>query len=149
MGNRASISIPKSNTLIYLHWNGGKGSVQAFVEEAKKRNGGNVMTGNNYHGDKTSDLFTMHLFACIRDFFNFSSNYRKERDNMTVYIYDKKTTKVCNEDNGHYRIREDGTIDFSLTKYIEPTDYTTESYNTIKQWFNDFDKHCFKLTDKE
>jgi hypothetical protein len=37
MGNRASISIENCSSGIYLHWNGGKGSIMAFVEEANKR----------------------------------------------------------------------------------------------------------------
>lgn len=38
MGNRAVITTEKSEIGIYLHWNGGRDSIEAFLEYCKRQN---------------------------------------------------------------------------------------------------------------
>jgi hypothetical protein len=96
MGNRAVIapSIHTYNSkVIYLHWNGGRASVEAFLKAGK-----DLAIANN----SNMDMSIEQLYKVIkRDFFRLNDN-----TNMHVYLRTWDTADRDNWDNGTYLIDE-------------------------------------------
>jgi hypothetical protein len=131
MGNRASIGVEGCSKKIYLQWNGGRGSVQAFIEEANKRycasKHGKVDTINI-----KDDTYLFFLFAAIREYFDFAGDRKyRGRDTLSLYLCDEPYT----DENGHYVVKNNGEIDFSHSRYIESKDYTSECYDGITAFY--------------
>lgn len=132
MGNRASISVENCTLFLFLHWNGGRGSVRAFVEEANKR-----YTASRYQTEPspvhiTGNRYVMELYACIREYFNFSGELQfRARDGMSLSLCEDKNT----EDNGHYHVLQNGQIDECDVTCSEYAHYTQQSHDSITQFF--------------
>lgn len=132
MGNRASIYIQSSRKTLYLQWQGGPGSVDAFIDEAKKRAG---------FTDKIQQDFVFYLHHCIRDFFDFANDTKyRNRDQLSVYV--ENSESICDQDNGHYTLKRDGTLTRELGEYCygEDSDYTKKSNAYIAGFFKQLDK---------
>lgn len=142
MGNRAEIIIEGQENSIFLHWQGGKGSVKAFVEEALKR-----------CPDIDNNAFIYELYAAIKDFFSFAGDKRyRERRMLNVYIIkspkliSKKYAQESNIDNGVYKIQKDGKINYDYCCCKEGSAYTKETYNYISLFFQEMEE-LLKATD--
>lgn len=92
MGNRAVISFSerKSAPSIYLHWNGGRASVEGFLEGCRR--GGYKATGD-------ADKDTQFIARAIAPFFMQNWGIR-----MTVYEQPVGRADRDNGDNGWYII---------------------------------------------
>ena len=133
MGNRATIEIEDyEQHSLYLQWNGGKGSVRAFVQEALRR-------ANVQEDQEIPDDFIFYLHATIRDYFNFADvPSERGRDRYSLYVYEG--ISATHEDNGHYFIRRQGTIDYSkVSPYLESAEETEELYQGITEFFKKFE----------
>lgn len=90
MGNRAVIAFKNSDTGIYLHWNGGRESVQAFVDTAK------ALKVRNPSRD---DYGIARMVQIIGNFFG-----------GTLSLGIGKPSHLDDSDNGTYTIDEDWNI---------------------------------------
>ena len=96
MGNRAVIAIGEyadDSIGIYVHWNGGRDSVEGFLLAARE-----VMVGRE--GDKPYS--TARLIQCIGNFFNgnlsfgvdFCKNLHCDNGDNGVYVVDPETLEI-------------------------------------------------------
>ncbi|MGH2611818.1 MAG: hypothetical protein ACRDFB_02070 [Rhabdochlamydiaceae bacterium] len=93
MGNRAVITVEGSNIGIYLHWNGGPESVQAFLRVAK------ALKVRDPIGDPS--YFYARMTQIIANFFG---------GNMSVGVNSLDSLDCDNCDNGMYIIGADFKI---------------------------------------
>jgi hypothetical protein len=91
MGNRATVSAKKSTTAVYLHWNGGRASIDGFCLACKRLGFRSPGTDESYG----SAYFT----AVCALFFG---------DGLSVGV--GKKGSFGNEDNGHYEIGKDWEV---------------------------------------
>ena len=142
MGNRATIQITNVKPFIYLHWNGGRGKVQAFINEALRRH------NTNYHSGTSETLtincphrFMSDLYGVVRDFNNFATSRGFSRDNASIYLQDSKE----DTDNGHYTVSQDGTL--SGGRATESLKHTKEDTEALAKFFEALESHfkAFKL----
>ena len=97
MGNRAVIAFESMPEVgIYLHWNGGRESVEAFLAEAKRRQ----LRGGDYGLARLTQL--------IGEFFSYSpSLFRPEPDHeCSLGVAPLKQLDCNNGDNGLYWISD-------------------------------------------
>ena len=127
MGNRVSISVPTIKQNLYLHWNGGNGSVKAFIEEAHRRTYGEYIPNTSHANDNTNMLFFMNLYNAVRDFFNYA-NDEKFSGYGTLSVYLDNHTNNC--DNGHKTLNDNFEFEFNNWGT-----YDEESYRGITDWF--------------
>ena len=147
MGNRASISVEGSNQTIFVHWNGGKGSIMAFVREANRR-----CQASKYEPEKSNDdlltfddnenldpdVYMIELYSAIRQFFSFSGEQKhRGRDSLSLRIFN--SIQKNDEDNKHYHVNGNGSIDFSGSKLIENQEYTEGCFKDITSFFKQAD----------
>jgi hypothetical protein len=112
MGNRASYSIDgfKGGNL-YLHWQGGRGSTEAFINETLRRIGGAIEVSNSQKDIQQRALkFAMVFHQVIKDFHTFKPEVIKPEgiswlditaDNIGDYIK-SWTYNAPYGDNVHY-----------------------------------------------
>lgn len=95
MGNRAVITFQRHVTApcIYLHWNGGRESVEAFLEVAKRL---------NLKGDHRT---RMDVLAEV-----LAKSFFKTKVGETIYREDYGKADADNWDNGVYVINDDWEI---------------------------------------
>lgn len=103
MGNRAVISIGKeysdTNVGIYVHWNGGKDSVEGFLLAAKRQLGGRL--GDGTYG-------TARLIQCVTSFFpgalsagvGVCGSLDCDNGDNGVYVVDPETMEIV--DRKHF-----------------------------------------------
>lgn len=132
MGNRASIYIQPSKQTIYLQWQGGPGSVEAFIDEAKGRAG---------FTKEIQPDFVFYLHHAIRDFFDFASEDPKDRNRDQLSLYVEHGEEICDCDNGHYRLDKAGTLTRKCGKYCsaEGPTYTKESNAFVADFYRQLD----------
>ena len=120
MGNRASIYIQPSKQTIYLQWQGGPGSVDAFIDEAKRRAG----FTNEIQPD-----FIFYLHHACRDFFDFAGKDQKYRNRDQLSLYVEAGEEICDQDNGHFRLDKRGKLTRESGEYCYAEDpgYSKES----------------------
>lgn len=108
MGNRAVITldIDSKKRGVYVHWNGGSGSVQAFIEEARKRF--TFSRGKIHPDDLEIEIVTFYsiLYGLIRDYFAYNTEY-PSRKPMSIYMTAPNGADGFTEDNGVYVIDTD------------------------------------------
>lgn len=120
MANCATINVKgdhNSNRGIYIHWNGGRGSVAAFILETKKRLGRDwVYREGNDKTDIEADITSFYavLFGVLREFNSYCSKFK----NTVVDGIYMEATDVSNGfgGNGCYTIENDfscGRLDIS------------------------------------
>lgn len=98
MGNRAVITASKTRTKgvgIYLHWNGGEESVQAFLDVAKARGFRDPSSGESYG--------LARLCGLIHEFFGVN-------DSTSLGIGTLEQLDCDNWDNGVYVIGKDWQV---------------------------------------
>ena len=144
MGNRATISL-KNDTQergIYVHWNGGEGSVRGFIEETKKRLGGKASIGSDEGSIVT---FYSTLQGVCREFFGYGGQY-KDRSPLSIY-HCAHDVKGSTEDNGAYIIEDD----FSCERFNHSTfdDKERVDYTHITVFFNEFHHAACAVFDDE
>ncbi len=93
MGNRAVLSFSTANNApsIYLHWNGGRASVEGFIAAAKGlglNNAGTTREQQSKFLDNFADMIAKHFFRC--------------NVGMTVYRETYGQSDYDNGDNGVY-----------------------------------------------
>lgn len=143
MGNRATIHL-KSDTQdrgVYVQWNGGAGSVAAFLEETRRRMSKDrkeVLTlpkgdENEVSRENETLFFYSTLHGVIRDYFNYASPYkeRESADNSLVLVSNISTWS--GEDNGQYDVENDFSCKRINTDQL--TDYEAENATDIKLFF--------------
>jgi len=100
MGNRAVLSFDTADNApaIYLHWNGGRASVQGFIDAARALGLRHAQTAAAQAEalDKLAELLARHYFRC--------------NVGMTVYRLHYAGTDRDNGDNGTYLLGRDLTI---------------------------------------
>ena len=100
MGNRAVITFSTANNApaIYLHWNGGRASVQGFIDAARALGLRHAPTAaaQTEALDQLAELMARHFFRCSVG--------------MTVYRMHYAGTDRDNGDNGTYLLGRDLTI---------------------------------------
>ncbi|MGO3120126.1 MAG: hypothetical protein ACTIJH_06375 [Moraxellaceae bacterium] len=139
MGNRATITLSADtkDRGVYVHWNGGRGSVAALVEETHKRMGINRKTigGDFSDGEVDEDTITAFyatLYGAAREIFGYLGRY-KERDPSSIYMA-SQDVRGGPGDNGCYVIENDFTcsrIDTSKFNQEEKN-----NYNSFAQFFD-------------
>lgn len=134
MSNAAIIRVPDSPIAVYLHWNGGPGSVAALVEEAFRR----------AHGRVNFETFIGELYAVAREFFSVSpdAGMAPDYDGLNVYL---TTATDMRTENGPYDVvpvmGRDGCMTYDLLSDGEPVDvadldkYESQNYVQIKKFF--------------
>lgn len=97
MGNRAVItfSTRKNAPSIYLHWNGGRASVEAFLQSAR-------LLGLRYCDNETETIEKLAQMMA-RAFFGVDVG-------MTVYVQPYGNADTDNYDNGTYVLNRDLSI---------------------------------------
>jgi hypothetical protein len=92
MGNRAVITFSenKASPCIYLHWNGGRASVEAFIKAAKHL--GLHVCKNEYEEYKVMDLLAEMI----------ATHFFATEVGMTVYRHEYGSADTDNWDNGVY-----------------------------------------------
>lgn len=92
MGNRAVITFSQHKTApcIYLHWNGGRASVEAFIKSAKHL--GLHVCKNEYEEHKVMDLLAEMI----------ATHFFETKVGMTVYREQYGRSDTSNSDNGVY-----------------------------------------------
>lgn len=113
MGNRAVItfSTRKNSPCIYLHWNGGRASVEAFLQSAR-------ILGLRYCDNENETIAKLaHLVA--HSFFGCDVG-------LTVYLQTYGNSDTDNYDNGVYILNRDLSI--KSRKFIR----RSEEINTLK-----------------
>ena len=100
MGNRAVITFDTADNApaIYLHWNGGRASVQGFIDAARALGLRHAPTAaaQTEALDQLAELLARHYFRC--------------NVGMTVYRLHYAGTDRDNGDNGTYLLGQDLTI---------------------------------------
>ena len=106
MGNRAVITFntARNAPAIYLHWNGGRASVQAFIEAARALGLRHAPTTKAQAEtmDSLAELIARHFFRC--------------NVGLTVYRQQYGSTDRDNGDNGVYLLGRDLSIVSRLYK---------------------------------
>jgi hypothetical protein len=123
MGNRAVIEIQDTGIGIYLHWNGGRNSVQAFLDVAKEYD---VRTSENYG--------TARLVQIIANFFG---------GTLSVGIAPIEQLDTDNGDNGVYVIDKDFNI--VERKFMRYPEQTTPSVEDMKLEIKEANDNFFAL----
>ncbi len=92
MGNRAVITFSQHKTApcIYLHWNGGRASVEAFIKSAKHL--GLHVCKSEYEEHKVMDLLAEMI----------ATHFFETKVGMTVYREQYGRADTNNSDNGVY-----------------------------------------------
>ena len=140
MGNRATITLSadKKDRGVYVHWNGGRGSVAALVEETRKRMGINrdTISGGVFGakvGEDTITAFYAILYGAARELFGYWGKH-KERDPSSIYMT-SRNVRGGPGDNGCYVIEDDFTCSrIDTSKFNE---YEQSNYTGITQFFNE------------
>ena len=100
MGNRAVITFntARNAPAIYLHWNGGRASVQGFIDAARALGLRHAPTAaaQTQALDQLAELLARHYFRC--------------NVGMTVYRLHYAGSDRDNGDNGTYLLGQDLTI---------------------------------------
>ena len=100
MGNRAVITFSTANNApaIYLHWNGGRASIEGFLNAARQLGLRHAPTAQAQTEalDKLAELMARYFFRC--------------NVGMTVYRMHYAGTDRDNGDNGTYLLGRDLTI---------------------------------------
>ena len=107
MGNRAVITFSTADNApaIYLHWNGGRASVQGFIDAARALGLRHAPTAEAQTEtlDQLAELLARHYFRC--------------NVGMTVYRLHYAGTDRDNGDNGTYLLGHDLTI---IERFYKP-----------------------------
>ena len=144
MGNRATISL-KNDTQergIYVHWNGGEGSVRGFIEETKKRLGGKASIGSDEGSIVT---FYSTLQGVCREFFGYGGQY-KDRSPLSIY-HCAHDVKGSTEDNGAYIIEDDFSCERLDSAFLDTHEERT--YNYMKGFFEEVHHAMSAINDTE
>ena len=124
MGNRAVLEIQNENIGIYLHWNGGRNSVQAFLDVAKE-----------YNVRTTEDYGLARLVQIIGNFFG---------GILSVGIGSIKQLDTDNGDNGVYVI--DKYFNIVERKFMRNPEQTTPSVEDMKGAIKEANDKFFEST---
>lgn len=107
MGNRAVITFTQdvNSPCIYLHWNGGRASVEGFLQAARELGLRRCETTGSSLADKHAEAFVMDDLAELiaRHFFKCDVGF-------TVYRFNYGQADKDNQDNGVYLLNRDMTI---------------------------------------
>ena len=108
MGNRAIITSENKNMGVYLHWNGGRDSVEAFLEYCRLKGFRSPEEDENYAFARLTQI--------VSNFFGGS---------LSVGIVGKCNDKICS-DNGNYIVGNNWSIvdrEYPCKDFIEQDDY--------------------------
>jgi hypothetical protein len=140
MGNRATITLSadKKDRGVYVHWNGGRGSVAALLEETHKRMGMNrdTISGGDINAELDEDTMTAFyatLYGAARELFGYWGEY-KERDPSSIYMA-SHNVRGGPGDNGCYIIKNDFTCSRIDTSKFNK--YEQDNYTGITQFFDE------------
>ena len=122
MGNRAVLEIQNTNIGIYLHWNGGRNSVQAFLDVAKE-----------YGVKTTEDYGTARLVQIIGNFFG---------GILSVGIGQIEQLDTDNGDNGVYVI--DKYFNIVERKFMKYPEQVTPSVEEMKEAIKEANDKIFQ-----
>ena len=143
MGNRATIKLkndPKARG-VYTQWQGGEGSVTAFVEETQRRITGAI----DSQKEADAALFYAVLFGVIRDFAAYCTAFKNRRADMVLMAIGEDELK--DSDNGTYLIEDD----FSCERFNHSIfdDKERADYTHITVFFNEFHHAACAVFDDE
>lgn len=139
MGNRATVQL-KNDTQdrgVFINWNGGAGSVAAFLEETKLRIGRDVLSAGEksastearYEAEAT--YFYATFLGVAREFFAYGSQF-KERVSGG-YMMCSNLSEFSGEDNGNYEVKNDFTCERINIEHL--SDYERGNYEGITGFF--------------
>jgi len=118
MGNRAvlTFSTAKSAPCIYLHWNGGRASVEGFLQAA--RDLGLRHAGDDHHKtmDGLAQMIVRHFFGCDLG----RTVYRMRYDEADIH-----------GNNGTYVLSEDMTIKRRMYRPYAASEEETSPSKTV------------------
>ena len=142
MGNRAVLTL-KNDTQdrgVYLHWNGGAGSVAALLRETKKRMGGDMVltpktdTSRGYYDEsgKENEItkFYAIFYGVARELFGYCT---RSKTATPISVYMQRNVKGSDSDNGTYIIEDD----FSCSRInVDSLDkYERKNYDMFEDFF--------------
>lgn len=108
MGNRAVIATEKKNLGVYLHWNGGRDSVEAFLKYCSLK---------GYRSPEVDDYGWARLCQVIGNFFGGTNS-------VGINLYQELDTN--NHDNGTYIIKDWKIVDRLYFNGNEQNEYNLE-----------------------
>lgn len=121
MGNRAVITTPDKRIGVYVHWNGGKDSIEAFLKYCELQ---------GFRPPEKDNYGWARLCQVISNFFT-----EKQKDGLSIGIdlYDRLDTD--NGDNGVYVIENWKIINRLYFNSIEQSNYE------LDEMLKSIDKH--------
>lgn len=147
MGNSATIKVKadKQERCIYLHWDGGAGSVAAMLKETKIRMDSDVIVGPRADKeDKDAEIqkFYAIFYGVARDLFAYCSEYKDRSPNSVVMK--ARDSKLIGSNNGEYLIENDFSCKrIDLDNFGEHEDEDQAAYDKARydSYNNFFDIH--------
>ena len=143
MGNRATVHLKGDiqDRGIYVHWNGGKGCMAAFLEEASKR-----MKASECLGDEEQEIISFYsiLFGVCREYFGYCSSYKTRGARNVYHVYEDV---MADSDNGCYQVEDDYTCSRTDVSKLSPAHL--EDYKTTAQFFAEANSAMCVVIDSE
>ena len=144
MGNRATVHLKSDiqDRGIYVHWNGGKGCMAAFLEETSKR-----MKASACLGDEEQEIISFYsiLFGVCREYFGYCSSYKTRGARNVYHIYEGAS--FATEDNGCYQVEHDYTCSRTDVSKLSPAHL--EDYKATAQFFAEANSAMCVVIDSE
>lgn len=128
MGNRAVITTPDKKIGVYLHWNGGRDSVEAFLTYCKLK---------GYRTPETDCYGWARLCQVIGNYFG---------GNLSIGIDQYSRLDTDNGDNGVYVIKNWEIVDRLFISWPEQNEY--DLIDMLKE-INEAQPEKEQLTDEE
>jgi len=131
VGNRAIITLKEDEKQrgVYVQWRGGNGSIQAYIEETRRR-----FTFTAFRDDASNrtsrcmenDIVTFYaiLYGVIREFFGYCTKYTT-RESLSVHMVESGGWREFKDDNGVYVV----DADYMCDRFNEPEYSPYEKYN--------------------
>ena len=151
MGNRATITLKNDNQDrgLYLHWNGGEGSIAGFLKETQKRmdfGSGRTNKKRKIEGENDITTFYSIFYGVVREYVGYYSVY-KDRTPSSIYMASNQNIELGSGDNGCYVIEDDFTC--SRININNLDDYESDRYKGVGLFFEEAHHALCVVVDEE